>query len=104
LSKTAIPATAGTGLSWIAGTIVQLVDMHDQLWDESKTETITGAKTFTNATFAGDINVNTVGNLNVDGKSNPQPNFANTTERDALYTSPVNGDKSTVAGQDYNYN
>ena len=64
--------------------------MHDQLRDESKTETVTGAKTFTNATFSGNINVNTVGNLNVDGKSNPQPNFADTTDRDAFYVYPVN--------------
>jgi len=36
LSKTADPATAGTGLTWIAGTRVKLVAMHDQLVDKQQ--------------------------------------------------------------------
>ena len=46
LSKTADPAAGGTGLSWIAGTTVKLVAMHDQLDDTSVASTIIGAKTF----------------------------------------------------------
>lgn len=38
------------------------------------------------------------------GKSNPQPNFVNTTARDLVYTTPVNGDKCTVNWVDYSYN
>lgn len=47
LSQTADPATAGTGLTWIAGTAVKLVAMHDQIDDKANATTITGAKTFT---------------------------------------------------------
>lgn len=36
LSTTAIPATAGTGLKWIAGTRVKFVAMHDQLVDRGE--------------------------------------------------------------------
>lgn len=93
LSKTADPATAGTGLSWIAGTEVKLVDMHDQLWDSTKTETITGQKTFTNAIFTGSSVIDTTGNLDVNGKSNPTPVFGSDAERDALYTAPVTNDR-----------
>jgi len=42
--------------------------------------------------------------LDVNGKSNPQPNFATELARDAFYTAPVNGDKCTVNGIDYSYN
>ena len=37
LSKTADPATAGTGLTFIAGTPVKLVAMHDQIIDKQST-------------------------------------------------------------------
>lgn len=41
LSKTAEPATGSTGLTWLAGTKVTLVAMHDQLLDVNRT----GART-----------------------------------------------------------
>jgi len=46
LSKTADPATSGTGLTWIAGTEVVLVAMHDQLVEEDGNNTFTGNNTF----------------------------------------------------------
>ena len=46
LSKTAIPATAGTGLSHVAGTVVKIVFMHDQLLDREIDEVIIWEKTF----------------------------------------------------------
>lgn len=36
LSKTAEPSTAGTGGTWVAGTTVKLVAMHDQLIDKQQ--------------------------------------------------------------------
>lgn len=36
LSQTADPSTAGTGLTWKAGTQVTLVSMHDQLLDKQE--------------------------------------------------------------------
>lgn len=38
LSQTADPATAGTGLRWIAWSVVKLVVMHDQLLDKNEPE------------------------------------------------------------------
>jgi len=46
LSKTADPATAGTGLTFIAGTPVKLVAMHDQLPDENIVNIFDGDNTF----------------------------------------------------------
>jgi len=46
LSKTADPATAGTGLTFIAGTPVKLVAMHDQLPDENIANIFDGDNTF----------------------------------------------------------
>lgn len=36
LSKTADPSTSGTGLTWVAGTTVTLVEMHDQMSDKQE--------------------------------------------------------------------
>ena len=47
MSKTADPATAGTGLDWMAGTVVKIVAMHDQLADKGQDETISGTWTHT---------------------------------------------------------
>ena len=53
LSKTAIPATAGTWLSWIAGTPVVLVEMHDQMMVADADNVITWDNTFSgNNTFS----------------------------------------------------
>lgn len=46
LSKTATPATAGTGLTWIAGTKVKFVAMHDQLLDKQNDQTMTAKLDF----------------------------------------------------------
>lgn len=42
LSQTAVPATAGTGLSWVAGTAIVLIAMHDQLIDKQQGTQIQG--------------------------------------------------------------
>jgi hypothetical protein len=38
------------------------------------------------------MNFSNIGDVNVNGKSNPAPVVADTTARDALYTAPVTGD------------
>lgn len=40
LSKTAVPATSGTGLTHPAGTVVKIVIMHDQLLDKQEDESL----------------------------------------------------------------
>ena len=52
LSKTADPATAGTGQSWLAWTQIKLVAMHDQLFDKYNWGTIGG-----NIAFSGNVSV-----------------------------------------------
>jgi hypothetical protein len=42
MSKTADPATAGTGLTWLAGTRIRLVAMHDQILDKANWGNVTG--------------------------------------------------------------
>ncbi len=53
LSKTWIPATAGTGLPWIAWTKIKLVAMHDQLPDINEDTAFTGSVTATDVRFTG---------------------------------------------------
>ncbi len=53
LSQTADPATAGTGLTWLAGTRVKLVAMHDQLPDKQQPTTFTQNIVATDITFTG---------------------------------------------------
>jgi len=54
LSKTADPATGGTGLSWIAGTEVKLVAMHDQLSEKNGDNDYMGNNTYSGVvTVAG---------------------------------------------------
>ena len=52
LSKTADPATAGTGLTWVAWSVVKLVAMHDQLVDKQSSNIFVG-----NQTITGDLDV-----------------------------------------------
>lgn len=76
LSQTADPATAWTGLTWIAGTKIVLVAMHDQLPDKQQ------PTTFAAITVTGDSNFN--GTLRV-------PVYATTADRDIAIPSPTNG-------------
>lgn len=100
LSKTANPATSqGSGYTWIAGTPVRIVAMHDQITDLQ--ELLSSNNTFTgNNTFAGkttltgdfdvewDLLVKSTGTLVINGQSIPYPIVTDATARDALYTSP----------------
>lgn len=83
LSTTAIPATAGTGLKWIAGTRVKFVIMHDQLIDRGEDIDFTGAITFS--------------------KSMKYPVYATTAARDAAIPSPSNGMVVYVTADGINY-
>ena len=77
LSKTADPATAWTGKTWIAWTTVRLVAMHDQMPDKKDSNVFTGTQTFTTVDFGS------TGKFSV-------PVYATTTARDAAITSPTN--------------
>lgn len=50
MSQTQDPSTSGTWLTWIAGTEVRLVAMHDQLANKQKTNTWAAAQTFSAVT------------------------------------------------------
>jgi len=80
LSKTADPATAGTGLAWIAWTKVKIVAMHDQIVDKTASNTYSAGttQTFPDIAFSG----TTTGGLKVKSLT--------TTQRDAL-VAPANG-------------
>lgn len=83
LSQTAVPATWGTGLTWIAGTEVKLVAMHDQLADVNE-----------NTTFLWSLDVDWA--LDVDGAvtldgSLRVPVYATTAARDVAIPAPSNG-------------
>lgn len=54
LSQTAIPATAGTGKTWLAGTVIELVIMHDQLYDRLEGDAILASATVYASTAARD--------------------------------------------------
>lgn len=101
LSKTANPATSqGSGFTWIAGTPVRIVAMHDQITDLQEllnaNNTFTGDNSFNGKTTLNgdfdvkwDLNIKNTGEIKVEGKSTPYPVVADTTERDALYTAPT---------------
>lgn len=77
LSLTADPVTGWTGLTWVAGSQVELVIMHDQIFDKTVWGTITW-----NLTLSGTIN--TTQSLKI-------PIYADATARDAAIPSPSNG-------------
>lgn len=67
------------------------------LLNTTDNQTITWDMTFDwDATFNGAMNFTAIGDVNVNGKSNPAPVVADTTARDALYTAPVTGDMAWV--------
>jgi len=85
LSQTADPATAGTGLTWIAGTKVKLVQMHDQCWNSAETETISGIKTFSGAnTHSGNNTFTGTNTFSSTSKATLNLQQVTTTQRDAL--------------------
>lgn len=97
LSKTAVPSTAWTWLSWIAWTPVILVEMHDQMISATQDNTFSGNNTFSwTNTFTGTVNMWALWDLNVLWQSNPCAVVANTAARDVLYPSPVTNDEVYV--------
>ena len=85
MSQTADPATAGTGLTWIAGTKVKLVQMHDQCWNSAETETISGIKTFSGAnTHSGNNTFTGTNTFSSTSKATLNLQQVTTTQRDAL--------------------
>lgn len=91
MSKTADPATSGTGLTWIAGTKVKLVQMHDQNRNEAETETISGIKTFSGANVHSGANTFTGTNTySSTTKATQIVQNVTTAQRDAL-TGTANG-------------
>lgn len=100
LSKTTNPATSqGSGFTWIAGTPVRIVAMHDQIADlqdlYNANNTFNGDNTFTGTTtLTGDFDVEwdllvkSTGTLVINGQSIPYPIVTDETARDALYTAP----------------
>lgn len=91
LSQTADPATAGTGLSWWAGTQIILVAMHDQLPDKQETTAFTWAITATDLSFTG--------------TTTPGLRTKNLTSTQRLALTPSNGDivYDTTDGVHYQY-
>jgi len=90
LSTTAIPATAGTGLKWIAGTRVKFVAMHDQLVDRGE-----------DINFAGDIVFAWDVTSNLTFKP---PRFASVAARNAAIPTPEDGMLAATAGDLEHYN
>lgn len=80
LSKTSDPATVGTGLTWMAGTTVRIVAMHDQLVDKAYDQTISS-----NWTFSG---TNAWLNLTWSRKGMTMPQL---TSAQRIALTPVNG-------------
>ena len=73
-----------------------LVAMHDQIDDKQVESTVSGDKTFSgDNTHSGDTNL--TGSAKI-------PSFADDTARDAVYTSPRDGDVCTNAGDLQHYN
>lgn len=89
---------------WRAGTQVYITALASDFVLSSTANTRTGKQTFDDVDVLGTLKVASTGDLDVNGKSNPQPNFADTAARDALYTLPMDGDKCTVAGTAQTYN
>lgn len=75
MSQTQDPSTSGTWLTWIAGTEVRLVVMHDQLANKQKTNTWTAAQTFSWDIIANDDIVTAKGVI--------ATSYASTAARDA---------------------
>lgn len=100
LSKTSNPATSqGSGYTWIAGTPVRIVAMHDQIADLQEllnaNNTFSGDNVFAGkTTLTGDFDVEwdllvkSTGTLVINGQSIPYPIVTDETARDTLYTSP----------------
>jgi len=97
LSLTADPATAGTGLSWLAGTQIKLVAMHDQLTDKKEDNSFSWNITSTWTLTATDIRFTgtTTSWLRIKTLT--------TTQRDAL--TPATGDKiiNSTTGTEQTY-
>lgn len=83
LSLTANPATAWTGLTWVAWTSCELVIMHDQMIDPVVWWTYTWP-----IVYDGDVTFN---NPVVFTESFKEPVYANAAARDAAIPSPTNG-------------
>ena len=100
LSKTANPSTSlGSGYTWIAGTPVRIVAMHDQVADATEIfngnhtynwdNTYNGAQTINGSeTICWCFIVDSGGSFEINWASTPYPVVADTTERDGLYTCP----------------
>lgn len=111
LSKTGSPATSqGSWFTWIAWTPVRIVAMHDQIADLQEllnaNNTFNGdntynGKTTLNGTFEVNwvLDVKNTGEIKVEWKSIPYPVVADTTERDALYTTPTWWEAVYVQGE-----
>ena len=118
LSRTSNPATSlGSGYTWIAGTPVRIVAMHDQIADlqdlYNADNTFNGNNTFNGDTelngefnVYGELNVKSTGEIKVEWKSIPYPIVADETERDTLYDNPTGWELAYVqslnALQSYN--
>ena len=108
LSKTAIPATSqGSGYTWIAGTPVRIVAMHDQVADATEifggNHTYNGDNTYNwdniingSETINWSLIVSNSGNFEINWKSTPYPIVADETERDSLYDNPQGGEEVYV--------
>ncbi len=81
VSQTADPATSVTGVTFPAWTSIELVEMHDQMYDKQAWGTIPGATYFSNS-------------LKV-------PVYADATARDAAITSPANGMEVYLTAEGY---
>lgn len=96
LSLTADPTTAGTGLSWLAGTTIKLVAMHDQLidkaygWNFGDDVSVTGDITATASITAGTYVW--------------LPKYASTWARDTAIPSPTGNELVIVAWNLQHYN
>lgn len=90
LSQTAIPATAGTGLKWIAGTRVKFVAMHDQLVDRGEDINFAG-----DIVFSGDVAANL---------TFKPPRFASVAARNVAIPTPEDGMLAVTAGDLEHYN
>lgn len=100
LSKTTNPATSqGSWFTWIAGTPVRIVAMHDQIADLQELlnanntfngDNVYNGKTTLNGAFDvyWDLEIKNTGTLVINGQSIPYPIVTDETERDTLYTSP----------------
>jgi hypothetical protein len=106
MSKTADPSTEWTGLTWLAGTRVRLVAMHDQITD--KQELLSGNNVWTGENTFNDVNINnaTIQNFIVEWQVKLLPVVADEAARDVLYPAPEWGNavyvQSLNAMQIYN--